>query len=363
MTYRQFVLHSWDILFDWARKFNRRAFTLALTLKTEMTAKLSKNQDGVLSASAREELDALNQKIRALLPGQYVHCYESVSPDSMGTAKLKYNADGTVAWDEIWTSFCHLALAGGPPHRGRLLASVPETVAQQQMELTNQVSEEIERGLFLAADLRAARDLKPGWVGARCRNEAMAAWMTRAVVAENIFARQEGDVLLLPAGPDFRLEKEIKNVITAVAKTSHYWSFHAAEKERSSASKLFKTGGTADPIFAPATVDEVNQDSVGYQEASSKLEKHLAATSSLEIHAPQTPGWIGLKCTNEEMAIWLMRAAIAENLIARREEAVLFLPVNPPFASENLFERYAEITERIWRAWNTNIMQSKEANA
>jgi sirohydrochlorin cobaltochelatase len=32
--------------------------------------------------------------------------------------------------------------------------------------------------------------------------------------------------LLLPAGPQFRLEAEIKNVVTAVAKTYHYWKEH-----------------------------------------------------------------------------------------------------------------------------------------
>jgi hypothetical protein len=34
-------------------------------------------------------------------------------------------------------------------------------------------------------------------------------------------------VLLLPAGPAFQLEKEIKNVITVLAKTFHYWTEHA----------------------------------------------------------------------------------------------------------------------------------------
>ena len=40
----------------------------------------------------------------------------------MRAAGLKYDADGKVAWDEIWGSFCDLAMAGGPPHKGKLLA-------------------------------------------------------------------------------------------------------------------------------------------------------------------------------------------------------------------------------------------------
>lgn len=54
----------------------------------------------------------------------------------------------------------------------------------------------------------------------------MALWLLRAIVVENICVRREGQTLFLPAGPDFRLEYEIKNVITVAAKTHHYWSEH-----------------------------------------------------------------------------------------------------------------------------------------
>jgi sirohydrochlorin cobaltochelatase len=43
---------------------------------------------------------------------------------------------------------------------------------------------------------------------------------------ENVSVRREGPVLYLPAAPSYRLDKEIKNVITVVAKTYHYWCEH-----------------------------------------------------------------------------------------------------------------------------------------
>ena len=73
------------------------------------------------------ELAALDVKVNALLPPRYQHCYTSVLPNSMGSAGLSYGPDGRVAWDQIWTTFCDLALAGGPPHRGKLLEPVSET--------------------------------------------------------------------------------------------------------------------------------------------------------------------------------------------------------------------------------------------
>ena len=54
----------------------------------------------------------------------------------------------------------------------------------------------------------------------------MAVWMAAAIVLENVEARVEEDRLLLPAGPGYRLQDEVKSIITVVAKTHHYWSAH-----------------------------------------------------------------------------------------------------------------------------------------
>ena len=56
----------------------------------------------------------------------------------------------------------------------------------------------------------------------------MALWLLRAIVVENVTVRREDTVLWFPAGPHFRLEREIKNVVTVVAKTTHYWQEHVA---------------------------------------------------------------------------------------------------------------------------------------
>ena len=86
---------------------------------------------------------------------------------------------------------------------------------------------EIERGLRLVTEgLPTVPGPVPGWVGLRCPDEATAAWLARAIETENVSVRREGVVLSLPAGPRFRQEEEIKNVVTAVAKTYHYWREH-----------------------------------------------------------------------------------------------------------------------------------------
>jgi sirohydrochlorin cobaltochelatase len=54
----------------------------------------------------------------------------------------------------------------------------------------------------------------------------MARWLAEAITEENVQARAEGAQLYVPIGDYFSLKGEIKNVITAVAKTTHYWREH-----------------------------------------------------------------------------------------------------------------------------------------
>lgn len=184
----------------------------------------------VLSRADALELSEIERRINSLLPSEYQGRYEKVSPKSMGSAKLKFDSEGKVAWGEIWTSFCDLALAGGPPHRGTLLEAVTSEEALSEPELYQAVVSEIERGIRLTTGLPVVTSKTPGWVGIRCQDEEMAVWLMRAIIVENVMVRREGEILYLPAGPRFRVEKEVKNVITSVAKTAHYWVAHLKAK-------------------------------------------------------------------------------------------------------------------------------------
>jgi sirohydrochlorin cobaltochelatase len=166
-------------------------------------------------------------RMTALLPPRYRDVGVSVSSAQMGAAAVQRDPKGRVAWDVMWQGFCELALAGGPPHRGTLLEPVPREEVLADPERYGAVLEELARGIRMVTGLDVV-DGPPGWIGIACASEAMAVWLLRAIVVENVMARREGAVLYLPAGPRFTLEGEIRNVVTAVAKTHHYWIQHAA---------------------------------------------------------------------------------------------------------------------------------------
>lgn len=176
-------------------------------------------------------LRRLHNELEQHLPSEYSERLDEVSPRSMGSAKIAPDASGLVPWDKIWTSFCDLAMAGGPPHRGKLLEPVKLEDIEQSPDAYSKVVAEIRRGIELASGLTTAESPYAGWVCVECDSQQMAAWLMRAILVENISVRREDNKLYLPAGPSYRIDKEIKNVITAVAKTHHYWGAHLRSRQ------------------------------------------------------------------------------------------------------------------------------------
>src|SRR5262245_12733498 len=170
------------------------------------------------AADDTDALRTLESRLQVLLPQEYRDAYEDIEPVPMGSAGLKYDADGKVAWNEIWQSFCTLAMAGGPPHKGRLLRPGTDADIAARPDRYAEVVDEISRGATLATGLPVEPAQEAGWIHVGCDSPAMAGWLLRAITIENVAVRADDSVLDLPAGPDYRLDREIKNVVTAIAK-------------------------------------------------------------------------------------------------------------------------------------------------
>jgi sirohydrochlorin cobaltochelatase len=279
----------------------------------------------------RLPLDLLELEVRlqTILPENYRDRYEDVEPVSMGSAGLKYGDDGRVAWNEIWATFCDLAIAGGPPHKGTLLEPGSQAEIDAQPSRHRQVVEEICRGVALISGLKAAPSPIPGWVRVNCVNWVMNDWLVRAIAVENVSVRRCEDATLdLPAGPDYRVEKEIKNVITVVAKTSHYWNSHVSAIQLWSLQNLFFTMETESPLVQPAVLDPNAQSDI-FQPLYSRMAETMHQTVGLRSSDRSYPGWYGVVCPDVRAAIWIMRMMVASNILSHREGTTVFLPVNP----------------------------------
>ena len=249
-----------------------------------------------MSSDDAATLRVLEARLQALLPQEYQDSYEDVEPVPMGSAGLKYDADGRVAWNEIWQSFCDLALAGGPPHKGRLLqpGSAEEIAAEPDRHAG--VTSEICRGITMVTGLPSDPSEDAGWIQVGCDTEAMAGWLLRAITMENVAVRADGTVLDLPAGPAYRIDKEIKNVVTVIAKTCHYWSGHMWRFEQQAIGNLFGEMDAESPLLVPAYPN---------------------------------PAWISTPCPDVRSAVWLTRIMVASNVLARREDTTVLAPIDP----------------------------------
>ena len=141
----------------------------------------------------------------------------------MGSAPMKYRDDGAVDWGDMWDTFCALAQEGGPPHRNSVLRAPPD--ADPESAAYRFAVEEITRGIEAVSGLRAEPAIV-GWLAVRCGSASMARWLSEAIAEERVEARCEGALLLVPVGEWTDVQGEIKNVITVVAKTTHYWREH-----------------------------------------------------------------------------------------------------------------------------------------
>ncbi len=299
--------------------------------------------DSIHSQTLAVELATLDAKVNALLPARYQHCYTSVAPTSMGSAGLKYDAHGQVAWAQIWTTFCDLALAGGPPHRGKLLEPVAQAKVATQPEAYARVVAELDRAIGLTTGLLIAPDHEPGWIGVQCDSPEQAAWLQFAVIAENVSARRQGAVLLLPAGPDFRVEKEIKNVVVAITKGCHYWDGHLTATQKSLAGAR---------IWQPATPQEARTNPAAYEAAVAEVRNALRP-AGLPVASRLYTGWVSIQLANEEEAVWLLRAVLADQVLARREERVLYLPVGATPDADQAAQVGGAFCQ-AWRLWTAS---------
>jgi hypothetical protein len=272
-------------------------------------------------------LEALEARTRAILPETYRDCYEDVQPVPMGSASLKYMQDGQVAWDEMWGSFCELAMAGGPPHKGTLLEPASTAEIDAQPECYEEVVEQICRGIAMVTDLYAEPSPIPGWIRVNCLNRGTADWLLRAITMENVSIRGEGLELDLPAGPTYRLEKEIKNVITVMAKTSHYWFGHTSQAQRGAIRNLLAAMEEESPLLRPASFHASESHSL--QAVREKMAETIPRMTGLRTSNHRYPGWLGIEYPDVRSAIWMMRAMVASNVLSRREGTVLFVPLDP----------------------------------
>ena len=84
---------------------------------------------------------------------------------------------------------------------------------------------------------------------------------------------------------------------------------------------LFARLATESPLIEPAA----DAPDTG---AGAALAAAIRRATGLHTSDHRYAGWLGVECGSVRRAIWMMRAIVAGNVLARREGTVLFVPIN-----------------------------------
>jgi len=166
-----------------------------------------------------------------------------------------------------------------------------------------------------------------GWIEITCPDAVTASWLVRAIVVENVAVHADGPLLYLPASSTFRLEKEIKNVVTVVAKTCHYWAGHMSGLQRAAIGRMLASLTGERSLLVPAWPPD-GRDTQETDRARARIDRLVFDATGRTMSAKRYSGWAGVECPNALAALWIMRALVASNVLSRREGGVVFLPVN-----------------------------------
>lgn len=185
----------------------------------------------MLAGLEEDDLADLRAWLRARAKPTALTTFDPGASAPMSSAPFEFLPDGRPDWGAMWTTFCELALYGGPPHRGED-NPVPEPGDSTQ-PLRGEMLTELQRGITETTGLESRSTDEP-WLSIRCHSTRMAAWMCAAIILENVDARCEREQLQVPACQGFELKNEIKSLITVIAKVHHYWQAHLMCKEPTS---------------------------------------------------------------------------------------------------------------------------------
>jgi len=103
---------------------------------------------------------------------------------------------------------------------------------------------------------------------------------------------------------------------------SHYWLGHMGRGQQWAIASLFNTLALESPLIE---VEFGERDARVFTEMADRIQQDTGLRPSGHRYA----GWLGVECPSVGAAVWMMRAVVVSNVLSRREDTVLFVPVHP----------------------------------
>ena len=110
-----------------------------------------------------------------------------------------------------------------------------------------------------------------------------------------------------------------------------------------------------DALLEPAMPEAALADVDAYGQVLEEIARGITMVTHHQVVMSRTPGWIGVQCDSVDMATWVMRAIIVENVLARREHDVLYLPAGPHFKLGGEIRSIVTVCAETFHYWDEHI--------
>lgn len=112
-------------------------------------------------------------------------------------------------------------------------------------------------------------------------------------------------------------------------------------------------------LVAPERVPEID---ITGSDAITEIRRGIWETTGLYAE-PAEPGWIAVTCHSRKMAAWMCASIILENVEARMDDEVIYLPASPDFALKDQVKSVITVIAKVNHYWQAHIEAQEAAKA
>jgi len=113
-----------------------------------------------------------------------------------------------------------------------------------------------------------------------------------------------------------------------IAKTCHYFADHLRSGQHQAIGRLLQELDAISPLVQPAVAGH-GFDPVSRVELRDRIGNLIERSTGLRRAERDYTGWVGVTCPSVGEAISMMRLLSTTNVLSRREDTILYVPVNP----------------------------------
>jgi sirohydrochlorin cobaltochelatase len=113
---------------------------------------------------------------------------------------------------------------------------------------------------------------------------------------------------------------------------------------------------------SPLEAEEGESDSMTLNDAIIEIRRGIFETTGL-FSEPSPPSWMAVTCNSKRMAAWMCAAIILENVDARCEDEVLYVPASPDFEMKNQIKSVITVVAKVNHYWQAHIAEQQALGA